>query len=79
MIKMSTKQVSLRLREDTIQSLDHLCQISHQSRAALVADLVTVYDHAALCEAFGGGTLEDLAVEHVVPGCAIVTLRDKKA
>lgn len=52
---MPTKQVSLRLGEETLSLLDYLQVIAHKSQALIVADLVSVYYHAVVAEAFGGG------------------------
>lgn len=76
---MPTKQVSLRLGAETIQDLDYLCQIHHQSQATLVADLVRVYYHAVVGEAFGGVPLEDLEAELVIRGGTIITVEEQKA
>lgn len=55
MRNLTTKQVSLRLGEEALRHLNYLSGISHKSQAAIVADLVSVYYHAVLVEAFGSG------------------------
>ena len=76
---MATKQVSLRLGAETIRELDYLQIIAHQSQAAIVADLVSVYYHAVVAEAFGMTKREDLGPEFVIRGGTIITVEEQKA
>ena len=76
---MPTKQVNLRIGEEALAWLDYLQMITHMSQSAIVADLIRVYYHAVVGEAFGGVPLEDLEAELVIRGGTIITVEEQKA
>ena len=76
---MTTKQVSLRLGEETITQLNYLCLVRHQSQAAVVADLVNIYGQAVYVEAFGNNPALASDPMLVKNGGTIVTVEEQKA
>ena len=74
---MPTRQVNLRLGDETIQYLDYLCAISHRSQASVVADLVTAYYHAITVEAFGTKAPKDKDL--IYNGGTIITVEEQRA
>lgn len=77
---MTTKSVaSFRLGEETMEHLRYLTQISHKSQAEILAELVDVYFHAVVAEAFGFTKLEDIDPENVIRGGTIITVEEQKA
>ena len=76
---MATKQVSLRLGDDTIRELDYLQTIAHKSQAALVADLIAGYAQAVRGEAFGSNPALIEDPELVKNGGTIITVEEQRA
>lgn len=77
---MTKKSVaSFRLSDETMEYLNYLAQISRKSQAAIIEDLVSIYYHAVVGEAFGFKKIADLDPTFLIRGGTIITVEEQKA
>lgn len=76
---MTKKLASFRLSDETLDDLHYLTEISHKSQAAIIEDLVNIYYHAVLAEAFGFKKRDDLDPTFLIRGGTIITVEEQKA